>query len=347
MRTVEAMPERLSVFYGPSVTVAAAMVGLSLATAVRAQVSGGSPDAYPSKPVRVIVGLAPGGGTDILARLFAQKLTSTLGRPFVVDSRPGAGGTVAYASVAKSPADQVTRCSLLPAAIRLRRPSTRIFPTVPSGFAPISLVAEAPILLMVHPSLPVRSTRELLALAKSKAGALDAASAGVGISNHLALELFNNLAGVRIVHIHTRNRSGARRLHGRPGADDVRQHRVVTASRQGGRARVLAVTSAKRSAVVPDVPTVAESGVPTYVTTTWHGWLAPAGTPPPIVNKLSAELARAARSPDLLDQLAADGAEPVGSTPVQFNRHLVTRLRAGAISSRMLALTWGIDYRAA
>ena len=174
---------------------------LVLATAVRAQVSGGSADTYPSKPVRVIVGLAPGGGTDILARLFAQKLTSSFGRPFVVDNRSGAGGTVAYASVAKSAADGYTLLavasgySITPAFYK-----NLSYDSI-ADFAPISLVAEAPILLMVHPSLPVRSTRELLALARSKPGALDAASAGVGTSNHLALELFNNLAGVRIVHI--------------------------------------------------------------------------------------------------------------------------------------------------
>ena len=338
------MSERLSVFYGPSVTVAAAMVGLSLATAVRAQVSGGSPDAYPSKPVRVIVGLAPGGGTDILARLFAQKLTSTLGRPFVVDSRPGAGGTVAYASVAKSPADGYTLLavasgySITPAFYK-----NLSYDSI-ADFAPISLVAEAPILLMVHPSLPVRSTRELLALAKSKAGALDAASAGVGTSNHLALELFNNLAGVRIVHIPYKG-TGPALVDFMAGQVQMMFGNIVSSLPhvKAGRARVLAVTSAKRSAVVPDVPTVAESGVPTYVTTTWHGWLAPAGTPPPIVNKLSAELARAARSPDLLDQLAADGAEPVGSTPVQFNRHLVTEIARWSNLVKNAGLNLGHD----
>lgn len=287
----------------------------------------GSGEAYPVKPVRVIVGLAPGGGTDIFARMFTQKLSSNLNRAFVVENRTGAGGTVAYAQVAKSPPDGYTLLavasgySITPAVYR------KLSYDPVKDFAPISLVAQAPILLMVHPSLPVKSTRDLVALARAKPGSLDAGSAGFGTSNHLALELFNNLAGVKITHVPYKG-TGQALIDFMAGQVHLMFGNIVSSLPyvRTGRVKGLAVTSARRSSVMPGLPTIAESGVPGYETTTWHGWLAPAGTPASIVNKLSAELAKTLKAPAVLEQLATDGAEPVGSSPEQFTQHLITEI---------------------
>ncbi len=287
----------------------------------------GSGDEYPAKPVRVIVGLAPGGGTDIFARMFAQKLSSNLNRTFIVDNRTGAGGTVAYAMAAKSPPDGYTLLAVasgysITPAFYDKLPYDPV-----KDFAPISLVAKAPILLMVHPSLPVKSVKELIALAKAKPGSLDAGSAGIGTSNHLALELFSNLARVKITHIPYKG-TGQALIDFMGGQVHMMFGNIVSSLPyvRSGRARALAVTSVKRSTVMPDLPTIAESGVPNYETTTWHGWLAPAGTPAAIVNKVSAELAKTLKARDVLEQLATDGGEPVGSNPEQFTQHLIAEI---------------------
>ena len=303
---------------------AAALAAAVLPCAVSAQ---GTAEAFPAKPVRVIVGLAPGGGTDIQARLLAQRLSINLNRSFVVENRTGAGGTVAYAQVAKSPADGYTQLAVasgysITPAVFAKLPYDPI-----KDFAPISLAIQAPLLLMTHPSLPVKSTRELVALAKSRPGALDAASAGHGTSNHMALELFNLLAGTRITHVPYRG-TGPALIDAMAGHVQVIFGNILSSLpyvRQG-RLKGLAVTSASRSKAVPELPTVEESGVPGYETTTWLGWLAPTGTPTAIVSRMSAELAKAVRSPDVMDSLVGDGGEPIGSSPEQFAQHLATEL---------------------
>ena len=282
---------------------------------------------FPAKPVRVIVGLAPGGGTDIQARLLSKKLSSNLGRSFVVENRTGAGGTVAYAQVAKSPADGYTQLAVasgysITPAVYAKLPYDPI-----RDFAPISLVIQAPILLMVHPSLPVKSTRELVALAKTRPGVLDGASAGFGTSNHMALELFNLLAATKITHIPYKG-TGPALIDAMSGQVQVIFGNILSSLpyvRQG-RLKGLAVTSARRAKVMPDLPTVAESGVPGYETTTWLGWFAPAGTPPAIIGKMSAELAKAVQSPDVAGSLVGDGGEPVGSSPEQYAQHLASEI---------------------
>jgi len=304
--------------------LAVCAVALFSACTVFAQ---GPADTYPAKPVRVIVGLAPGGGTDIQARLLAQRLSANLNRSFVVDNRTGAGGTVAYALVAKSPADGYTLLAVasgysITPAVYSKLPYDPI-----KDFAPISLVVQAPILLMTHPSLPVKSTRELVALAKARPGVLNSASAGYGTSNHLALELFNLLAGTRITHVPYKG-TGPALIDAMAGQVHVIFGNILSSLpyvRQG-RLKALAVTSATRSKAVPELATVAESGVPGYETTTWHGWLAPAATPPAIINRMSGELAKAVRSPEVQESLAGDGGEPVGGSPEQFARHLVAEI---------------------
>jgi tripartite-type tricarboxylate transporter receptor subunit TctC len=301
-------------------------IGAAAAALLPRPVPAQSPaEAYPARPVRVIVGLAPGGGTDIQTRLFAQKLSESLGRPFVVENRTGAGGTVAYAQVAKSPPDGYTLLGVaggytITPAVYSKLPYDPV-----KDFAPISLVAQAPFLLLTHPSLPVRSVKDLLALAQAKPGALDCASAGHGTSTHMAFELFRTMAGVKITHIPYKG-TGQALVDAMAGQVHMLFGNVLSSLThvRAGRLRALAVTTATRSTVLPDMPTIGESGVPGYENSTWHGWLAPAGTPPSILIRLNAELVKSAKAPDVVERLAPDGGEPVGSTPEEFRRHIVT-----------------------
>ena len=307
-----------------SSSVACACACAVLSTHVSAQ---NPTDVYPARPVRVIVGLAPGGGTDIQTRLIAQKLSETLGRSFVVENRTGAGGTVAYAAVAKSPADGYTLLgvasgySITPAVFR----NLSYDPIM--DFAPISLAIEAPFLLLVHPAVPVKNVSGLIALAKTKAGGLDYGSAGNGTSTHMSMELFQSMARIKLVHVPYKG-TGQALTDIVAGQIPIIFGNILSTFPhvKAGRLRALGVSSAKRSAVLPQIPTISEAGVPGYVTTTWHGWLAPAGTPQPIVQRLSAEIAKAVKSPDIVEKIAADGGEPVGSTPEQFTHHLVTEI---------------------
>ena len=305
----------------------AAVTGMIALLSPCTLIAQGAADTYPAKPVRVIVGLAPGGGTDIQARLFAQKLTESFNRPFVVENRPGAGGTLAYAQVAKSPPDGhtllgVTSGYTITPTVYAKLPYDPI-----KDFAPISLVSQAPFLLVAHPSLPVKSVKDLLALARAKPGELDCASAGRGSSTHMAFELFKTLSGVTITHIPYKG-TGPALVDAMAGQVHLLFGNVLSTLShvKTGRLRALAVTTAKRSAVLPDLPTITESGVPGYDNSTWHGWLAPAGTPPAILNRLNAELVKSARAPDVVARLAPDGGEAVGSTPEEFAQHIVTEI---------------------
>jgi tripartite-type tricarboxylate transporter receptor subunit TctC len=287
----------------------------------------GVAEPYPARPVRVIVGLAPGGATDIQTRLFAQKLSDGLGRPFVVENRTGAGGTVAYAHVAKSAPDGYTLLGVAGGYTITPVVYSKLAYDPVKDFAPISLVVQAPFLLLVHPSLPVKSVKDLLALARVKPGALDCASAGHGTSTHMAFELFRALSGVKIAHVPYKG-TGQSLVDVMSGQVHMLFGNVLSSlpHARAGRLRALAVTTARRSAVLPDLPTIAEAGVPGYENSTWHGWLAPAGTPPAILNRLNAELVRSTRSPDVVERLAPDGGEPVGSTPEQFGQHIAEEL---------------------
>jgi tripartite-type tricarboxylate transporter receptor subunit TctC len=245
----------------------------------------------------------------------------------VVDNRTGAGGTVAYAYVAKAQPDGYT----LLAAASGYSITPAVYSKLPyepiRDFTPISLAAEAPFLLVTHPSLPLKTMKELIAMLRAKPGALDFGSAGFGSSTHMALALFTYLGKFNITHVPYKGSS--------PALTDTvagQVHGVFANILSGlpyaksGRLRALAVTGSKRSAVVPHLPTIAESGVPEYETTTWHGWLAPAGTPAPLINKLQMELARAARAPDVIERLATDGGEPVGSTPERFAQLIASEI---------------------
>jgi tripartite-type tricarboxylate transporter receptor subunit TctC len=301
----------------------AAALAAAAALAPGAAVAQGAADAYPAKPVRVVVGLAPGGATDIQTRLFAQKLSESLGRSFVVENRTGAGGTLAYAHVAKSPPDGYTLLGVaggytVTPVVYARLPFDPV-----KDFAPISLVVQAPFLLLTHPSLPVKSVKELLALARVRPGMIDCASAGHGTSTHMALELFRALARVNITHIPYKG-TGQALVDGMSGQVHMLFGNVLSSLThvKAGRLRALAVTTGKRSTILPELPTIAESGVPGYENSTWHGWLAPAATPAAVLARLNAELVKSTRSPDVVERLAPDGGEPVGSTAEEFARFI-------------------------
>lgn len=280
---------------------------------------------YPVRPVRVIVGQAPGGGNDIQTRLFAQKLGEAFGRPFVVENRTGAGSVLSYRMVATAAPDGYT---LLGAS-----GGFTIVPSVQSNLGydpvkdlvPISLVVQSPFLLLTHPSLPVRSVKDLVALAKARPGALTYGSAGQGSSTHLAFALFTTLARLDITHVPYKG-TGPALVDAMSGQVQMLMGNVLSSLSQAraGKLRALAVSTATRSPAAPELPTLAEAGVPGYESSTWHAWFAPAGTPQAIVDKLSTELARAAKASDVIARLAPDGAQPVGSSPEQLRRFIVS-----------------------
>jgi len=278
--------------------------------------------------VRLIVPYPPGGSADILARAIGQKLGDGLGQQVIIDNRPGAGTAIGAEATAKAAPDgytimlgTVSSHAINPALI----PGLKFDPI--KDFAPVSLVASIPFALIVHPSLPAKSVKELIALAKAKPGSLNYSSAGNGTSNHLAGELFKSMTGTFMVHIPYKGSAPA--LNDLiAGQVQLMYDLVLTAAPhvKSGAVRALAVTGRERSAALPGVPTVAESGVPGYEVTAWFGFFAPAGTPVAVVNTLNAETVRAMRLQDLRDRLGSQGAEPVTSTPEQFSGYVKDEL---------------------
>ena len=282
---------------------------------------------YPVKPVRFVVGQAPGGATDIIGRLVAGKINEPLGQNVIVENRTGAAGSIGAASVAKSPPDGYT--------LLVVSSSYSINPSISSNLpfdpqkdlVPVSLFAEAPFLLLVHPSLPAKSVKELIALAKAKPGALTYGSGGIGSSGHLAGALFEIQSGVKLSHIPYRGAGQA--LVDLLGGQVTFTFASVLSSMphvKQNRLRVLAQTGVKRSSALPQVPTVAEAGLPGYSTTTWYGLLAPAGTRPAVIDRLAAASNKAVMSPDIRERMLADGAEPIGSSPAVFQKHLAAEI---------------------
>jgi len=274
---------------------------------------------FPARPIRLVSPFAPGGGNDLVSRTLAQALSKSLGQPVVVDNRPGATTIIGMELVAKAPADGYT---LVMSSSTLAINVT-LYPKLPydsiKDFAPVSLVATTPLILAVHPSQPMTSVAELIALAKAKPGELFFPSAGTGDAPHLAAELFNIVAGVKLVHVPYKgaaigiNDLVAGRLALMFGTSPTTLPHV-----RSGRLRAIAVTGRVRSAVMPELPTVAESGLPGYEAGSWYGMLAPAHTPKAVLAKLSAENATALTSPEVREKLKAQGVDPVGNTPEQF-----------------------------
>ena len=283
---------------------------------------------YPNKPIRIVVPQLPGGGNDTIARMVGQKLTVALKQQVVADNRPGAGGLIAADLVAKSPPDGYTLLLANVATMAIIPNVQKKVPYDPvKDFAPVSLVASAPLLVVVHPSLPVTSVKQLIALAKAKPGQLNYASNGVGSSTHLATEMFKMMTGTKMVHVPYKGLSAAT-TDLLSGQVQVMFSSAVAMMPQvkAGRLRAIAMTGAKRSPAIPDVPTVAEAGVPDYEAGSWYGICAPAGTARPIIDQLSREIAAAVKLPDVIERLALEGVIPVGSTPEQFAAHIKREL---------------------
>lgn len=279
--------------------------------------------AYPTRPVRFVVGFTPGGGVDINARLLASKLSELLGQQVIVDNRPGAGTNIANELVAKAAPDGYTLLVASPAvAINAALYKNLPYDTL-RDFAAISIFSESPNILVVNSSSPAKSMSELIALARAKPGVLNYSSAGTGTTQHLAGELLKLRTGTNIVHVPYKG--SAPSLTALIAGDVDLSFANVPAILQhvkSGRLRPLASTGTRRSELMPDVPTMREAGLTGVEMTVWYGVLAPAATPRDIVNTLSEAIAKAARSPDIKQRLLDQGAEPVGSTSAEFDKIL-------------------------
>jgi tripartite-type tricarboxylate transporter receptor subunit TctC len=273
---------------------------------------------YPTKPVRILVGFSPGGGTDVAIRIVGKKLSEMWNQQIVVDNRPGAGGLLAFDMTAKANPDGYTLLAASPSfaiqpALAAKLPYDPI-----RDFASVTVVSASPYLLVVYPGVEAKNVKELIALAKANPAKLNYASGGIGSAQHLAMELFRLLAGIELVHVPYK---------GAVSVPDVIAGRVqllmsgvpqALAHVQAGRLRALGVTTRKRAEVLPSVPTIAEAGVPDYQVTVWYGVFATGRTPQSVLRKLNADFVQALKSPDVRQQLSAMGLEPVGNTEAEF-----------------------------
>ena len=275
-------------------------------------------DAYPSKPVRIIVGFAPGGGTDIIARYMAQRLSESVGKPFIVENKPGAGGTLGIEAGVKSPPDGHTLI-MISGSYAVNPSLYRLGFDPVVDITPIIQVAQGPQLIVVHPAVPAGSIQELIALARRSPGAVSFASAGPGSITHVGAELFCSTAKVKMLHVPYKGTGPA--LNDTIGGQTQVFFSATSALLphvRSGRLRALAVTTKTRIAALPDVPTVAESGLPDFEVVLWHGVIGPKGIPAQVVGRLNAEITRALQLPETAEHLAADGVVPAGGTPEAF-----------------------------
>ena len=274
---------------------------------------------YPAKPIRIIVGAAPGGGTDFVARLFAPGLAEALGQQVIVDNRPGAGSTLGYELGVRSAPDGYTLTMITPSySINPSLYAIKFDPL--NDYTAVVQVARGPFVVVVHPSLPARTTRELIALAKAKPGAITYGTSGQGAIVHLTTELFLHMAGLKMTHVPYKG--------GGPALIDlIAGHiQLVFATPQtslqhvkAGRLRGLAVTTPERIPAEPGIPTVAESGVPGYEVTNWHGLIGPKGLPRPVVERINGEINRMTKLKEMSERLRAEGVAPVGGAPEQLH----------------------------
>ncbi len=281
-------------------------------------------DAYPARPVRFVVAFPPGGGTDIIARSIAQKLSGRLAQQVVVDNRPGAGGNIGTDIVAKAAPDGYTMLmgSAGPLAINASLFASMPFDPV-RDLAPVTLAASTPNVLVLHPSLKAATVKELIALARARPGEINFASSGHGTPAHLAGELFNSMAGVKMVHVPYKGAAPA--LADLLGGQVQLMFSTMPPALphvKDGKLRALAVTSAKRSPAAPELPTVDEIALPGFEANTWHGVVVPAGTPETIVARLNREIVAILHLPEVVERLSGQGAEPVGSTPQEFAAYI-------------------------
>ncbi|HZM48456.1 MAG TPA: tripartite tricarboxylate transporter substrate binding protein [Burkholderiales bacterium] len=274
---------------------------------------------YPQKTIRFVVPFPPGGATDALARILGERMSDAWKQPVLIDNRAGAGGNIAAEIVAKSPADGYTIIIVgMSHAANLALYSKLAYHPV-RDFAPVTQAVAMNMFLVVHPSLPVKSVKELIALAKTKPGALNYGSGGSGSTPHMAMELFKSLAGVDLVHVPYKGTQSVIGIMRGEAAMLFENLISVGAHVQSGKLRALAVGATKRSGAMPELPTVAEAGVPGYEMAAWFGVLAPAGTPRPVIAALQREMAGTLKQPEVRERFAKLGAEPVGSTPEEFD----------------------------
>lgn len=274
---------------------------------------------YPVKPVRILVGFSAGGGTDVTARIVAQKLSEFLGGPVVVENRAGSGGMIATEAVAKSAADGYTL--LMIAAADVVQPALRakLSYDLERDFAPVSNVVVVPFALVSHPSVPARNVKELVALARARPGTLNYASSGIGSSAHLSNELFNSMARVKITHIPYKGVSeGVTALASGQVEMIFGSFPATLPLYEAGRIRMLAVSTLKRTSVMPSLPTVDESGVPGYERYGWYGVIAPAGVAKDIIARLNAGIVKVVGIPDMRETFARQGLDPQTNTPEQY-----------------------------
>ena len=301
-----------------------ALASLSVALALLAPQAGGAADNYPAKPIRFVVAFPPGGGTDIIARVIAQKLSERLAQQVVVDNRPGAGGNIGTDIVAKSAPDGYTMLmgSAGPLAINASLFAKMPFDPI-KDLAPVTLAASTPNVLVVHPSLPARTVKELIALARARPGEINFASSGHGTPAHLAGELFNSMAGVKLVHVPYKGAAPA--LADLLGGQVQLMFSTMPPALphvKDGKLRALAVTSRKRSPAAPDLPTLDEAALAGFEAITWHGVVVPAGTPTTVIALLNREIVAILHLPEVVERLSGQGAEAVGSTPAEFAAYI-------------------------
>jgi tripartite-type tricarboxylate transporter receptor subunit TctC len=276
--------------------------------------------AYPNKPIKMVAPSTPGDAPDVIARLVADKLSVVLGQQVVVENRPGAGGVVGSDAVAKAAPDGYT---LIMGNAGSHGINAAVYSKLPydiqRDFVPVSQVAIAPNIVVINPGIPANSVSEFIAYAKANPGKLSYASGGNGSSAHMSMELFKSMAGLDIQHVPYKGSSPALTdLIGGQVAIFIGNMPPTVPHVKAGKLRALAVTTKSRSALMPELPTINEGALPGFETVAWFGVLAPAGTPPDIVNRLSTEIGKIARSPEMRERLIAMGAEPVGSTPAEF-----------------------------
>ena len=299
------------------------LVAIALAAACPSHAQ--SPAAsYPMKPIRMISPFAAGGSTDTLARVIGQRMTETWGQPVVVENRPGAGGQLAADFLAKAPPEGYVLLLTSVSAHAIGPAMSSKLPYDPiRDFAAISQVASGQNVLIVHPSLPAKSVRDLIALAKARPGQITFSSGGAGTTTHLGAELFKTMTGTDMLHVPYKGGAPAS-LAVVTGEVSLLFASIATALPQvkSGRVRVLAVTGAQRAGALPDVPTVSEAGIPGYEMNTWYGVLAPAATPPDIVNKLGTEIVRIVKLPPVRERLGHEGLDPAGTLPQEFAAYI-------------------------
>jgi tripartite-type tricarboxylate transporter receptor subunit TctC len=301
---------------------------LSLAAALAA--GGAHAQAYPAKPVRIIVPFAPGGGSDFIGRFMAQRLTDSLGKQVIVENKPGAGGVLGVEQGIKSPADGYTL--VLIASSYTVNPSIYKLNFDPvADITPIIQISAGPLVAVVNPKLPVKNVKELIALARQKPGQVNFASSGQGSVIHLATELFDTMAGIKMNHIPYKG-TGPALTDTLAGQTDVFFSSTATALPhiQAGKLRAIAVTTSKRIPALPDVPTVAESGVPGYDVVLWHGLIGPKGMPKAVVDRINGDVTKSLKLKETADSLKNDGVAPAGGTPEQFGAQIAREIKVWA-----------------